>query len=416
MRTGIRKVALLGVLALIGGLLFVPSAARAQNVLTVQVAQPFGLGGANCNPATFQGCQRFGEGMRFYTPTLNVHQGDIINFDFKAFHTATLLPANEDVFVWRAANAGGVDKPFSFVSTDPDDSALDGGSNPDRPALKANNQAAFPTDPTCGSSTGAPCAYDGSAVHNSGIHFGGDPSTPDTFAVEINADVGDRFWVMCLVHTHMFFRVNVVDDATATTTQAAIDGFRDATAASDTEEAVALDARLINRKSKHTTADGRVVWDAYMGFDKHFLSLDAMYPKRLVIRKGQTVRWHSVDVYEDHTVTLPGGEAFEVLQRTFVPVCDPDGDVGPGPDNPPDSQDPPFCSDPSQTEIDIPADMANPMGDGSFNGDYQNSGIRGAQASTAPYDLRFTQTTSKKGVKYICLIHGGGMRGRVAVR
>jgi hypothetical protein len=56
------------------------------------------------------------------------------------------------------------------------------------------------------------------------------------------------------------------------------------------------------------------------------------------------------------------------------------------------------------------------MGDGRFNGDYQNSGIRGAQLSTAPYDLRFTQTTSKRGVRYFCLIHGPGMSGRVRVR
>lgn len=416
MRRGIHIVALLGSLALVAGLLFVPTAARAQSTLTVQVAQPIGLGGANCNPATFQGCRRFGEGMRFYAPTLNVHQGDILNFDFTSFHTATLLPANEGIFEWRAPNAGGVGKPYSLLSTDPDDSELDGGSNPDKPALKANNQAAFPTDPTCGGSTANPCTYDGSAVQNSGLHFGGDPSTPDTFAVEINADVGDRFWVICLVHTHMFFRVNVVDSAAATTTQAAIDAFRDSTAALDTDEAVATDQRLINRRSKHTTANGTVVWDAWNGFDRHFVSLDAMYPKKLVIRRGQTVRWHSVDVNEDHTVTLPRGEAFEVFDRFFVPGCDPDGDAGPGPDNPPDLQTPPFCFDPSQLEIDLPADGANLMGDGRFNGDYQNSGIRGAQSSTAPYDLRFTKTTSRRGVRYFCLIHGPGMSGRVRVR
>jgi plastocyanin len=417
MRGSKRRIALVGALALVSGLLFATTPAQAQGELKIQVAQPFGLGGASCNPTTFQGCQRFGEGMRFYTPTLNVHKGDVLTFDFKSFHTATLLPANEDVFVWRAANAGGVGKPYSLVTSDPDDSELDGGSNPDKPALKANNQAVFPTNPLCGSSAAAACTYDGSAVFNGGLHFGSDdPANPDTFSVEVDANVGERFWVICLVHTHMFFRVNVVDNATPATTQAAIDTFRDSTGAADTEEAVALDSRLINRQSKHTTADGKVVWDAFMGFDKHFLSLDAMYPKKLVIRRGQTVRWHAVDVYEDHTVTLPRAPALEVLGRTFVPGCDPDGDAGAGPDNPPELEAPPFCLNPAQVELDIPADAANQFGDGRFNGDYQNSGIRGAQSSTAPYDLKFTKTTSKKGVKYICLIHGPFMRGRVRVR
>jgi plastocyanin len=385
----LRRVAALLAVVMASGLLTGPMSAQAQSVLRVRVGGPLSSGA----PA---------EGMRFYGGNLRVHDGTTVRFNLAGFHTATLMPANVDGDVWAAQNAGGIDKPFSLASSDPDDSAY-----------KFNNQAIFPSDP-CGT-TDNPCTYDGSSVVNSGA-FVDDPR----FSVTIDGSPGDVIHVICLIHPEMRMRITVVSGGDPETTQEQIDARTTRARARDSDSAAALHNKLSKRQSKHVTSNGRVVWDAFAGYDGPGFALLANYPHKLVIRKGQRVRWHSSGLrYEDHTVTFPFDKG-RMISRNEAgqPVCDPDGDAGPGPDTPPELEGPPFCNDPSQLEFDISARFAEMRGDRRHGlRDFDSSGIFGSiDVGKSPYTLRFTRTTSNKGLRYLCMIHGTFMDGRVVVK
>ena len=46
----------------------------------------------------------------------------------------------------------------------------------------------------------------------------------------------------------------------------------------------------------------------------------------------------------------------------------------------------------------------------------RSSGVRGPDGlTTAPYDLKFTKLSPKKGFRYACAVHGAMMSGRVIV-
>ncbi|MBA3290348.1 MAG: hypothetical protein H0U17_02510 [Actinobacteria bacterium] len=386
-----RRVAALLAVVMTSGLLTGPMSAQAQSALEVQVGGFLARSGA---PA---------DGMRFYGPNLKVHNGTTVRFVLRGFHTATLMPANVDGDLWAAQNTGGIDKPFSLASSDPDDSAY-----------KFNNQAIFPSDPTCGASDD-PCSYDGSAVVNSGAFV----DSPQ-FSVTIDGSPGDVINVICLVHPNMRMRIKVVSGGEPETTQDQIDARRMRQRARDSESAAALHNKLSKRQSKHVAQNGKIVWDAFAGYDADGFALLANYPRKLVVRKGQRVRWHASGlVYEDHTVTFPADKALKIARdEGGQPVCDPDGDAGPGPDNPPDMPGPPFCNDPSQLEFDIGARFAERRGDNRHGlNDFDSSGIFGAVGiGKSPYTLRFTRPTSSAGLRYLCMIHGGFMDGRVVVK
>jgi plastocyanin len=401
-----RRLCALAVLTALVVVGLAPMSAQAQNNLTVQVGAPLG--------------NLPGEGMRFYAPTIKVHQGDTVTFNLFGFHTATLLPANTDVHAWVADNVQGPNKPMSLAVEDPDDTALDPGGSAETPSLKANNAAIFPSNPLCGGIS-TPCPYDGSGVVNSGIQVLVNPDNP-VWSAQINADVGDRVWVICVPHPHMRMRIEVVDDAETATTQAEIDDYLDTQSAQDLDEAKAIHNRLSSKQVKHKTRSGETVWDAWVGYDTHTISLLAMYPQRLNVRRGDTVRYHFAQmVYEDHTATLPRDKALEVAGSSFEggAACDPDGDGGAGPDTPPTSPPPVFCpGGPSQLELDVQPRFAYEQGNGTFNRtDFENSGVRGSGISPRndAWDLKFNRATGNTPHTYICLIHPF-MRGKVAVR
>ena len=403
MRRGKRRFAAVTAVALLAGALVgTAGPARAQGTLDVQVGAPlFELAGGA--PA---------EGMRFMAPTLNVHKGDTLNFAFAGFHTATLIPKNTDVQAWLDANASGLDEPFNDIVLDPDDTGLDPGSSEAKPAVKFNTAVALPSDPTCGFAPGPACSYDGSEVLNSGLPFSEEPTA---FSTVVDANPGDSFWVVCLLHTGMRLQVNVVANNEAATTQEEIDAFRDTTTVADAEAAANLHARHVNRRVKRNGA-----WQAFGGMDGDGFALLGMYPAKLTIKKGDRVRWRFDRLpFELHTVSFPKSRAREIIQDDFVFACDPDGDAGPGPDNPPDTEAPPFCNDPSQFEIEITAFTAHQYGNGVFRGgDFETSGARRSSAggNSAPYTLKFAKRSSKKGFKYMCMIHGGFMDGTVVVK
>lgn len=401
-------------MVLVGALIIPgPQASAQASGLTIQVSQPFTVG-QNCDPETLKGC-RTGESMRFLAPALKVHKGDTLTFDFAAFHTASLLPVDADFLAFRSANTGGVGKPFSLVIPDPDDTTEEGAAA-DKPAVKANPAVAntsiggVPTE--CGSAS-TPCDYDGSEVVNSGLPLG---PPPQTFTTTINANPGESFWIICLVHTHMNLRVNVVAANEAATTQAEIDAAKASQTAYDLEWAQSTDAKLINKQSSRRTASGQKVYDVFAGKDSHFASLNGFYPAKTRVPKGATVRFHwSNLVYEDHTVTMPAPSAFSLFDEFFATGCDPDTDTGPGPDTRGDPSSPSPCVDPTQTEIDISSRVFWGIGDGIFRGksDLQHSGLRGAQFNNAYMDVKFSARSSKKGWKFFCMLHP--MMGRVVV-
>lgn len=346
------------------------------------------------------------ESMRFFGPdTIAVHQGDRVTFNFQGFHTATLLPTGEGADDWLAENTT-TSGPFGFATRDPDDGA---------DAYKDNFLAVVtPTDPSCGGTSQGPCSYTGTDVLNSGAPF----ELPGTFTATIDAPPGSTFWVVCLIHHNMRKRITVVADPASATPQAAIDQARTTQMTRDTDWARATHTKFSAKQTSHQTPSGTRVWDAWAGVDSRHVSLYAFYPKRLVIDKGDTVRWRFDGlVHEDHTVSMPDPAIFFGLQFDES-VCDPDGDAGAGPDTPAES-DPqtgqPICPEGSAPETDISDQFWGGTGNGAMRGprDIEHSGIRGVQADklTPPaaglgsFDVKFNFRTGDKPVKYFCFLH-----------
>ncbi|MDQ3957414.1 MAG: hypothetical protein M3273_03735 [Actinomycetota bacterium] len=401
---GRRVTAAVGAVALAAGVLTaMPTASASHAGITIQV-------GAQLGPRSLPA-----ESMRFAGPdTITVHQGDRITFDFRGFHTATMLPAGVGADDWVADNAVATGS-FGFARTDPDD-----GPN----EFKDNFPGvATPSQPDCGRTGQSPCTYTGDAVLNSGAPF----ELPSSFTATINAEPGETFWVVCLVHHGMRKRIKVVADPASATPQSAIDAAAQAQLARDLDWAQATHAKYGDRRTSHQTASGRRVWDAWAGVDSRFVSLYAFYPRRLSIERGDTVRWRFDHlVLEDHTVSMPDPGIFFRLQFDEF-VCDPDGDQGPGPDTAPDN-DPetgePVCPEGSTLEIDVSHDFWGGTGNGALAGpnDAEHSGIRGPQAQllTPPaagidsFDVRFGARSGDRPFKYFCFLHP--MSATVAVQ
>ncbi len=347
----------------------------------------------------------------FFPGKIEVHTGDELHFTSESFHTATLLPVGAGPVDWIEDNAAlGSSEPYSLAVPDPDDGPT---------AYKFGNAAIFPTDSTCGGAGQPACSFNGTSVLNSGISFfatGG----PMDFTATVGASAGGTFYVVCIVHgSNMRLRVDVVGNAEPASDPDRLDKENQETLAQATASALALHAKFSALRTYHEEPDGTVVWDAWAGVDSRHVSLFAMYPAKLVVDKGDTVQWHFDDLWtEDHTVTFPLDIGREIARNTGVPVCDPDGDAGPGPDNPPDLTEPPFCSVPTQLEGDFDDRFVFPDGNGTFRGgdDLSSSGVLGATSilGNDSYELTFGALSGKEPFKYLCLIHPF-MRGKVVV-
>jgi plastocyanin len=338
------------------------------------------------------------EGMRFLAPAnFSVHKGDSITFAFAGFHTATLLPDDQqNPDIWRAQHQAGISSDHSLVVPDVDDGPTQ---------LEFNNADMLPSDPTCGNTATTGCSYDGKTIVNSGAFS-------SAFTVTIDDNPGASIWVLCLIHSDMAMHIQVVPDATATTAQSDVDTYKTTTLADDHESAKALIPRL-ETPTKHKTSSGLVVWDAFAGFDQDGYGLDGMFPHALPVKKGQTVRWHFSQLMGNiHTVTFPKSQAVALNGQFGAPACEADPA-----DTPPTSQAPPFCTDPTTLELHVPAAAALAVGTHNYRGSgLRNSGIEGAGApSMAPYDMKFTKRSGKKGFQYACIIHGAMMDGAVIV-
>lgn len=389
-----RAGALIALGALACSLLIVQAGvARAQQVYDVSIGMPL-------NDETVPG-----ESMRFFPDRLTVHQGDVLRFTTQSFHNAALLPANVGAQDWLDENAQAPTGPWGVVVLDPDEGEL-----------KFNNRIAFPTRFDCGTPEN-PCVHDGDPASNDGgvLNSGVPIAGPVDFSVRVEAQPGDFFWVVCLVHTQMRMKVTVVPEEEAASDPTVIAGQNASRIAQDTTQAQALHSKLSRRQSSHRE-DGRRVWDAWVGFDTRYISLLAMYPRKLNIRRGDTVQYHFDQLnFEIHSATMPSGRGRAFARENFFAmVCDPDGDAGTQPDQPPGEQ---GCADPTQTEFDVSLAALAPSGNGRYTGgdDFEHSGILGPGLPDGPWEVRFTRVTNRRGVGYICVVHPF-MIGRVRVR
>lgn len=394
-----RKIlSVIGIVGLLVGMVATPTSAQPTEpqTLHIEVASP--LQGA---PA---------ESMRFLAPELNVHPGDILNFT-GGFHTATAIPANEDLPAWLSENVGFGD-PFALQVPDPDEGLTN---------LKYNNNVIFPNMPNCGVvALGAPpCDYTGDEVVNSGALFlFTDPQTgAGGFSMEVNANPGDFFFLVCIVHPAMSLKVNVVAPNDAATTQAEIDAFRTTTLVTDSETASGLHQEYSTKRRVRRLSGGRRLHHAWAGLDVPGVALFDMYPATLNLRKGDKVRWHFERlIYEIHTTTIPRTQANAIASEDFVPVCDPDTDQGSQADtaanfDPVTGQ--PSCPQGSALEIDSNPRLLIPEGDGRWTGrtDVEHSAVRAPFLPSpptqggAPFNVTFAATTGDKALKYACAVH-----------
>lgn len=344
------------------------------------------------------------DGMRFYAPAnLTVHTGDTLDFVFRGFHTATLIPVGENAEDWRAAHASAATGPasaYSPTTVDADETGM----------FLLNTNVVLPTDPDCGATT-TPCVYDGSAVVNSGL-----PIAAPSFAVSVAAAPGSSFWVVSLLHDMMQAKITVIAADKPTTTQKQVDDFAAAVTARDKEAAAALLPRL-QTQTRHETAGGRMVWDAYAGYDGPGWSLDGMFPRKLRIEKSEKVRWHFDQLTnETHSVTFPRRTAARnaLSFNAGNVACEADPT-----DTPPDAPSPTFCSSGRQdVEFHLPAAAVLPRGTSKYGGKgLHSSGIRGSGGiSRAPYTVKFVARSGDSPFRYACSVHGRVMTGKVVVR
>ncbi|HZJ50690.1 MAG TPA: hypothetical protein VFF07_07500 [Actinomycetota bacterium] len=383
----LRIVATMAIVGLVGSLLVAPleaGAAPADYTVSLGSQKLFEL--AAPAPAL---------GTRFYAPSLRVHKGDTIKFK----GSAGLAPANVRIKKWIRNNTRGIGKKWSIAVRDRDEP---------RQHLKLNNRVVFNAQRGCGYGA-QPCAYDGSRVVANGAFFG-----RPKFVVKVNADVGDVFWALNLIQPRARLRIEVVANGATATKQSAIDRYKRRHIRRDAARALARHQQLLNYDRVTRDSSGTLVRHALAGYDGKGFVLFSMYPRKVHIRKGQKVKWHFSSLrYEDHTVTFPQRKAAAVAQNGFAPFCD----TGSGPDEPPQIQGPPFCTNPDDLELDIKPRFAYRRGDKRYRGgDYSNSGISGAnvEVGASPYKLKFTRK-NRKGFKYICMLHPD-MKGKVAVR
>lgn len=340
---------------------------------------------------------------RFFPGKLLVHEGDTVTFTSE-FGAVALLPEGVDADEWLEDNADDLNEPFNSFTLDPDDGPG---------ALKLNNTVAF-GEATCGT-TDTPCTFDGSTVLDSGTMG---VAADTTWTVTIDGRAGDLFWVVNLIDQATRMRIEVIADTETASDQTAIDANMDAQVSQILDSAEAMHNRLLTRQSKHRVG-GITVWDAWAGFDTEDYALLAMYPARLNLRQGQRVRIHFDQLeHEIHTATFGFPRFNQVASEVFSLGCDPDGDSGTTPDTPPQLEGPPFCTDPTQVEVDFPAEVALSSGDGKVTShrDFENSAARGDQLpSNAPFNVTFPKPSGDKPFKFKCLIHPF-MQGKVAVK
>ncbi|MGH2730625.1 MAG: hypothetical protein ACRDJI_08445 [Actinomycetota bacterium] len=383
----------LGLLAVMTGLMVPTMTASAMTTYDVQVGREF--------PES-RGIPGFSA--RYYPESIRVHKGDTIHF---RGGPGLFLPAGEDPTEWRLANAANLGDPYFPFQADPDDGA---------DAVKFNLDLFEPLE-GCGDAA-APCEFDGKDVLNSG--------DVREFFVTITANPGDVLIAIPPFGMGTEFRIDVVAQNEAASTQEELDLLAKDLKKQDLDRATELHEEYSDKKEKETTDGGEVVWDAWAGFDEGPIALLAMYPHKLRIKRGQSVRWNFSLTNELHTATLPFAKAESLAFNNFSPQCDPDGDEGTLPDRDPTNkeQENEACKEPAITEFDMDRRERNtPRGNGIFTGnkDFEYSGLRAWDQGEddffdpTPWEVQFDKVSPDEGWRYFCTFHGKFMDGFVIV-
>ena len=348
---------------------------------------------------------------RFYPGSVSLHSGDTLHFF--GFGSPVMFP--EGMEPMEAAERWQLDVGDRYFPLAPD---TDEGER----AYKFDESAFAPTPAGTGCGTQAnPCEWSGSNPNEIFI-----PENFEELYVTITANPGDVIYGASFGGHDSSFRIEVVANNAPTDTQAALDARAAQLKSDDLNKALALHAKYSAKRTSHMTPNGKV-YDVWAGVENGPVALLGMYPRKISIKRGQTVQWHfDYEGMEVHNVVFPFNKGMEILQNTGVPVCDPDGDDGTAPDTEPTfPQDgPPTCPEGSVLEFDLHPDELFEAGNHVFTGpsDFENSGVRSGQLlqdgffSESPWNLKFRATSNDKGWRYLCTIHGPGlMGGRVRV-
>jgi plastocyanin len=396
-----RVVSLTAALALIGSLLLVSGSAVAAGPVT-----PLFTITADRAAAVPAGHRwAFND---YFPRTATIEQGGTFQFTNEGFHTATLLPLS-----WSEAADNDVN---GLASADIDDSALN--PNGTTKALE-NIPAALPV-PVQGCGTpDAPCVFDGTGIVSMGAPLAG-PPTP--FVVTVTAPPG-VYTFHCRIHPGMAGTLNVVAKGTQGVTTAASAETAAATQAADDVAAGMAAEAAASKAGKHANANGTTTWTLIAGTSDpagHVAVLD-MLPRKVTIRKGDTVVWRPLDVNEPHTITFP-----KDINTDAVPLCE-----GPG------GKDTPAV--PTVNPPTSPLDFAcagHPADEIEFGGGngvrtitspktVSDSGLVAYRTEAAGFDMpastalsswsvKFTSTAKAGIYHYVCQIHDG-MEGDIVV-
>lgn len=392
-----KRLGALVALSLLAGLL-VPGQAKAATTYEVQVAQSFFEMGVP------------GFSARIYPGSIKVQPGDTIHF---SDHLA-MLPAGEYPQNYIAEDLWRLDSGVGFLVNDPDDGA---------DAVKFG-----PEDLTACGTQDNPCSWGA----NTETLFAEWPEEdgPDadySIYVTIDALPGTVLWGNSIAGSDINsnIKVEVVAPNETASTQAELDARAAQLLRKDFEDAVALHNKMNAKRTSHRNAQGQKVYDIFVGAVGGPLEFFASYPKKITVPRGARVMYHFAGEAEPHTATFGGPNARDLMFNGIMPVCDPDGDEGAGPDTEPNfGPDGPPCVPPAELELDVDNRVLNEVGNGRVGGrsDLENSGLKApvfpqeTSYNASPWTVRMTKTTNAKGLKYICLLHGGFMGGRVRVR
>lgn len=399
-----RKVAALVCAAVVSSLVVPGTAARANHGGTyqIQVGQEFFGQGAP------------GFSARFYPGSVRVHNGDTLVFVPGFLGMAPEGEYPQEIMGEEDTQIGGEG---SFLLFDPDDGA---------DALKFDLETFLDPGDPCGAADN-PCVWG----PNSDVIFPAFDETRPEVYVTIDAPPGTTLWGASAVSpdVNVNMKVEVVQNAEATSTQEELDARAAGLISKDLEDARALHRRMNAKRTSHVNGAGQTVYDVFVGAAAGPIELFASYPRRISVPRRSRVQFHFMSAIEPHTATFGGAQARDVLQNFIVPGCDPDGDQGTEPDVAPTGFDPvtefPTCPEGTTLEGDVNDLLPWKVGDGrvTSNSDYENSGLifpRFPEGSdfdrnSDPWTERFPNVSGRKGFRYICLVHGAFMGGRVRV-
>ncbi|HEX7949688.1 MAG TPA: hypothetical protein VF494_05010 [Candidatus Limnocylindrales bacterium] len=399
-----RGTSLTAILALIGGLLLISgsavSAAPATPQFTITADR------ASAVPAGHRWA--FND---FFPRTATIETGGTFQFASEGFHTATLLPSS-----WTAAADQDVN---GLAAADIDDPGLN--TNGTTKAVQ-NIPAVIPVPAQGCGTPDAPCVFDGTSIVSMGLQLSGPPGPPAPFVVKVTAPPG-TYVFHCRIHSGMTGTLNVVAPGTAgVTTAASADAAAAAQATDDVAAGMAAEAAA-SKAGQRKNPNGTTTWTLTVGASDpagHVAILD-MLPRKVTIKKGDTVVWRPRDRNEPHTVTFP-----KDLNADAVPLCE-----GPG------GKDTPAV--PTVTPPRSPLDFGcngRPADEFEFGGGngvrtitsprtVSDSGIIAYRTVAAGWDMPTTVALSSWSVKftgaaagtyhYVCQIHDG-MEGFIVVR